>query len=527
MMGPKHAPTADHTTRREFLNAAATAVAAGALVGAVPRRAWPAGGEVDTATSELWGEAGERWSPDGRLPDFSYAGYRRGETLIPDVPVAANIRDFGALGDGEHDDTGALRRAIANTDEGAILLPAGRYRITDILEIRKGGVVLRGEGPEQTTLDCPRPLNAIRPNWGATTSGRRTSNYSWSGGIVSVRGDFQHDLLTNVTAPAVRGSQTVRAADASMLAVGQVVELHQRDQENDSLAEYLYAGQPGPTAKLNGRTRVSLAAQVIRVDGDRVTLDRPLPFDVRTQWRPRLLRFEPTVSEVGIEDLAFQFPVEPYEGHFTEVGYNALALTNVAHCWVRNVRILHCDSGIFARSRFSTFENVVFVSDREPERSRQATGHHGLSTSGHDNLFTGFDFGTRFMHDITVTSQASGNVFAAGRGKDICFDHHKRAPFANLFTDIDLGAGTRMYQCGGGADLGRNSAAWTTFWNIRAAGPQRWPPRSFGPDLMNFVAVKSEQMEVTEPDGKWFEVIDPSRVQPQNLHTAQLRRRLA
>jgi hypothetical protein len=218
--------------------------------------------------------------------------------------------------------------------------------------------------------------------------------------------------------------------------------------------------------------------------------------------------------------------VQRYEGHFTELGHNALALTNVANCWVRNLRIVHSDSGIFTRSRFSTFANIVYISERQPEQSRQATGHHGASFSGHDNVFTGFDFRTRFMHDITVTSQASGNVFSGGRGVDMCFDHHKRAPFANLFTDIDLGAGTRMYQSGGGADLRLHSAAWTTFWNVRAERPQRWPRRSFGPDLMNLVAVTTREPQVIEPNGKWLEVIDPQAIRPQNLHHAQLERRL-
>ncbi len=51
--------------------------------------------------SELWGEKGERRDPRGRLPDFSYAGYHMGEKPIPDVPVRANVKKFGAKGDGE------------------------------------------------------------------------------------------------------------------------------------------------------------------------------------------------------------------------------------------------------------------------------------------------------------------------------------------------------------------------------------------------------------------------------------------
>ena len=33
--------------------------------------------------SLLWGRDGERWQPDSRLPDFSYAGYYRGEKPLP------------------------------------------------------------------------------------------------------------------------------------------------------------------------------------------------------------------------------------------------------------------------------------------------------------------------------------------------------------------------------------------------------------------------------------------------------------
>ena len=36
--------------------------------------------------SDLYGASGEKWNPTGRLPDFSWAGYRSGEP-IPAVPV--------------------------------------------------------------------------------------------------------------------------------------------------------------------------------------------------------------------------------------------------------------------------------------------------------------------------------------------------------------------------------------------------------------------------------------------------------
>src|SRR5215203_3630950 len=62
-----------------------------------------AGGASTTtcAHSSLWGAAGERWEPAGRLPDFSYAGYRAGEAELPTPQARWDLkRDFGARGDG-------------------------------------------------------------------------------------------------------------------------------------------------------------------------------------------------------------------------------------------------------------------------------------------------------------------------------------------------------------------------------------------------------------------------------------------
>jgi hypothetical protein len=475
--------------------------------------------------SKLWGERGEHWEADGRLPDFSFAGYRRGEAPIPDVPVAASVRDFGAKGDGTTDDTAAFKKAIERTPRGAIAIPPGRYLITDILEINKPNLVLRGAGPDKTTLVLPKPLNDVKPNMGATTGGRATSNYSWSGGFVWVRGDFRSNELAKITAPAARGDTTLTVSSAKKLKVGQDVEVRQDDEPGNTLAAHLYGGQPGDTGKLNGRTRASLTARVTAINGARITLDRPLRFDVDDRWKPRVLAFDPTVREVGIEGIRFEFPVQPYAGHFTELGHNAITIQAAADCWVRDIAIDHCDSGIFVGGRFCTVDGVAYRSDRSPDKANN-TGHHGATLSGDDNLFTRFDLGQRFIHDLTVTSSAAGNVFSAGRGVDLAFDHHKRAPHANLFTNLDTGAGTRVWRSGGGDQLGKHTAAWVTFWNVRAAQPQSWPPERFGPDLMNLVGLPSTQPAVTEPNGKWFEPIDPKELTPSDLHKAQLERRL-
>lgn len=476
--------------------------------------------------SGLWGRAGEHWTPESRLPDFSYAGYRRGEETLPTRQATANVKAFGAVGDGLADDTAAFQKAIDASKGQVIRVPAGRYRITDFLTIRHRGTVLQGAGAEESVLFFPIPLNTIKPNWGATTSGQRTSNYSWSGGFLQVIGSLPLQPLARVTAPAKRGDRTLPVSDSGKFKAGDHVVLRLTDTPDKSLASHLYAGDPGPLDQLKG-TRESFACRVTKVDAEagRIEFDRPLRTDVRTAWQPVLCVAASSVEEVGVEDLGFEFPNTPYRGHFTEVGYNAIAVSGARNCWLRNLHIHNCDSGMFLSGVNLTAQGILITSDRPIEKSRQAAGHHGLTLGGQDNLLRDFEFRTRFMHDITMTRGSAGNVVTLGRGLDLCFDHHKYGPHANLFCELDLGQGSRMFQSGGGADLGRHSAAYETFWNIRARQPQSWP-EGWGPDLMNFVGVQGRGTSQTSPQGRWFETIDPALLRPANLYTAQLARRL-
>jgi Pectate lyase superfamily protein len=157
------------------------------------------------------------------LPDFSYAGYGRGERPIPDYPRGVSVRNFGAKGDGQTDDTKAFQKALAEVASGAVEVPPGRYVITDFLEIKRSRTLLRGADPKNTVLFFPKPLNEIKPDWGATTTGQRTSNYSWSGGFVVIRGSFQSGTLTEIVQRAKRGSRRVQVARVPALRVGREV----------------------------------------------------------------------------------------------------------------------------------------------------------------------------------------------------------------------------------------------------------------------------------------------------------------
>ncbi len=479
------------------------------------------------APSPLWGERGENWSPQGRLSDWSFAGYHSGEAPLPTPAVVGNVRDFGARGDGVTDDTAAFQRAIAATENGALLVPAGRYALSDILHIRKSNFVLRGEGPQKSVLLFTKALEQIKPLAQATTGGRPTSGYSWGGGLVWVQGKIGGDDLGLVKTPSARGAHVIELATPAPVEVGQRIEIRQQDGGDKSLLDTLYSGQTGDTAKIEiKRVRTSFVSRVTAVDGARMTLERPLRTDIDPKWGANARLYTPTVSEVGVENLGFEFPNLSYQGHFTEQGFNPLAFSSASDCWARDLRIFNADSGPFLGvSNFVTVQNITFDADRAPDK-RGHRGHHGL-TMGNDTLLRDFDYRVKFIHDISVDHGAAGNVASNGRGVDLSFDNHRDSPHANLYTNIDIGEGSDMYRSGGGNALGKHSAAWSTWWNIRSKRPQKYPSADFGPDSLNFVGVTSDEKPIADKDGRWFQPLAPDGLQPADLYEAQLARRLA
>jgi hypothetical protein len=87
-----------------------------------------------------------------RLPDSVYpqSHFNPGATKFPIL----NVKDFGAVGDGVHDDTAAIQATIDfayNHQHQAVYLPAGKYKTSSTLYLDAPGVNWRaGGGPNMT-----------------------------------------------------------------------------------------------------------------------------------------------------------------------------------------------------------------------------------------------------------------------------------------------------------------------------------------------------------------------------------------
>lgn len=435
--------------------------------------------------------AGDAQSILDRLPDYSQAG-----TVIPtDQPITARARDFGALPDDDHDDTAALRQALATMPPGVLLLDPGVYHLSDRLLIHRSGIVLRGSGTDSTILHFTRSLEDIEPKPTTNTGGRPVSAYSWSGGLIEIHGTrlergprigplIPTDQPTIFLAPDI---------DTSTLKPGQRVVMLLRDDDARSLTQTLNGQTLNDTGKFNPPT-VAQPTVIKSIDGQRIEIQPPpIPLSALAAWKP-LLTEDRTLRDSGVEDLTIRFPVTSYEGHFTERGWNGISMVGTSACWVRNVNIDNPDSGIFVGAGHrNTLANIRFRSERPDTLSD--TGHHGITLSGVLNLASDCRFDTRFIHDLTITAGSYMNVFERIVAKDLSIDPHKRAPSFNLFADIDAGAGTRLYRHGGGDELGRPCGIGNVLWNIRAERDPGLPPDHWAPADLVLVHVSNESTD--------------------------------
>jgi len=483
--------------------------------------------------SALWGASGELWSTESRLPDFSFAGYHAAEAAVPDLPVRGNVKDFGAVGDGLTDDSAAFQRAIAAVSDGALFIPAGRYRLTRVLKVYGDHRVLRGEGRERTVLYFPDSLSKVaqrdhklRPPAGS---------WSWSGGFLSFEGGNADKAVARIRRPARRGERVLTLSTVKGLHVGSWIRLCQVDPDG-SLGWSLYGGRAPSPASLRRQRLIDFSSRIVKIYGKTLTLDRPLRIDVRLDWNPVLIPEAPTTRDVGIEELTIEFPDDRYAGHHHEPGYNAIEFSGVIDGWVRRVTIMNADNGVFLRegTKFCLIENLRLGAG--PRRLGEATetgdedsphglaaGHHGILITGlsQDNRVTQFRIDVPFIHDLSVENLAAGNVFDSGQALDLSLDHHRRAPYENLFTDLQTGQGRRLWECGGDESDGWPSGVRETFWNIRTSVPVPLPSWAV---MANFIGLSLIE-PIPSVDG--VENIPPDRLQPSNLYLAQRDRRLS
>ena len=354
--------------------------------------------------------------------------------------------------------------------------------------------------------------------------------------MLQIVGEVRGAKVADVVGKAKRGEKILQVSSARSIRAGQFIRLRMRNPADNSLGCHLYA----EVGCLNTERRRWYSGRVVdwvvpveSIDGNSITLVRPLRLDVRDHWSPEIWSFDPSVQESGIENMTIQFSGEPYAGHNDEQGHYAVFLQDAYNCWIRDVAIVDADRGIEVSGGYNTISGVTLrARARTPKLTANvyATGHFGLSAGrprAQDNLFMDSHIETVFVHNLSVSSFANGNVFSRIRSQVPHFDHHGGGPYENLFTEITLTRAAEDLFKSGGNRADEPNGTRTTLWNVMyqgALGIGKSENKLPGLNIVGVGGLASVKPEQSSAHW-WIESWSGADTQPPNLYEAQLKNR--
>ena len=321
---------------------------------------------------------------------------------VPNVPVVANVRDFGARGDRVTDDAPAFQAAIAAVrGAGAVFIPAGTYLLKSTLRMRSG-VVLRGAGVNDTHLTINHSGNAIEFS------------------------TFQRGTWVDVLDGLHKGSNVILVSDGSRFLAGAYGEIQ---QDNDPAVMYTNPDWDQPWAQ----NAVGQVFRVAAVSGNVLILESPFNIGFDPALHP-VARPQGLLDNAGLENLHLK--------RADTSDTNMVSMQNVAHVWL--VRVW---SELAAKSH--VYVNTGYRVEVRDSEFRDATdyggGGHGYGvelithTTGalvQNNIFR------HLRHSMMVHVGANGNVFGYNYSREpqseadwipVDVSVHGHYPFANLF----------------------------------------------------------------------------------------------
>ena len=487
------------------------------------------------------------------LHDFSYAGYHFGEDSLPIHNTGwkrINVTEFGAIADDQIDDTYAIRKAIKQADSikvpVVIEFPKGIFNIKEILILKRNNLIMRGAGSgvNGTVLKIMRPMKEmsepkliselkqeIRENDMRTDEGDFYSPFSWTGGVIwfDAPTEILAEPLTEITSVTQRGDHTVTVQSALFLYIGQVVQVRWYDLGGgDPIIPHIFNSEINSLP--NGfRNKWPSAPQVWQnltiqaIKGRKVTFKEPINHDIRNKWKPQIRKVG-FVSEVGFDGFTIEFPSSVYAGRHREDGYNAIYINKALHSWVRDVKIVNCDSGIIVdNSKNITVKSVKIIG---------RGGHYSLMARNSDQvLFRDFEISTDTILYPSLNKNCRTTVFTHGKVDGAQLDQHNGMNHLNLWDNIEIsGVLGNLWGHGGSVQDKPAHAAFNVSWNLRFNPQQNVPIRvndvTNGPSTYFIGLTSNAPLMFKYGPNAYIEGSNQPNIATPSLYDYQLNRRI-
>lgn len=517
------------------------------------------------------------WTPgfadqEGRfLHDFSYAGYRRGEVVLPeaagrvfDVTQAPYLADAS----GVKDATAAIQSALdaaAQAGGGVVYLPAGTYRVsppdgaTAALRVEGSNLVLRGAGVEKTRIfnDAvamrSKRVIEVKPKnapWWFSEPGRDNASA------------LSRDALKPTLRLAVEKPSIFKAGDRVIVRIDPTP----RFIEEVGMTGKWTVDETMPKSKRNNLTLVYVR-RVVAVESDELVLDVPTRLPLRLADRARVQKLGGAeLSETGLEDFSIGMKQHPATEWSAEEGFEkpgtgpydvhlsyAITFEGTENCWLRRVRSyappgndanvhLLSNGVLMGRGRFLTVAECDF---RFPQYRGGGGNGYMYVLHGNEGLIRDCHAeGGRHNYDFGLMT-ASGNVIHRCTAKDgrLFSDFHMYLSAANLVDNVtcdgdSFEANFRPY---GGTPMHGMSTTQSVFWNLNgmrySSETVAWEASSFKrkPSLVltkglrdiSIIGTRGPASAVAADAGAFVEGIGKGdTLEPGSLYADQLARRL-
>ncbi|MCK9477935.1 MAG: discoidin domain-containing protein [Firmicutes bacterium] len=376
------------------------------------------------------------YTPDhrgNRLLDYSQVGYKMGEEPIPNIPIAEVIEPA------EGDDGLRIQEAVdricelpirSNGFRGALLIKKGRYEIGDSVYVRKGGIVIRGEG--QT---C-EGTNIVATG----SKSRDTFVFTGGGGAKAIKGSEREILDLYVPL----GARNMRVENASDFRVGDKVIIrrlgteswiHEINMDTIALRDPQNPGLTQQWAPFD----LDFERTITDITNDIISVDVPLGSPIEKTWGGGLVvkySDDDRIENVGIENIYFQSefksPTDERHADFS------VTFNNAINGWARDITMQYYRHG-FRVERGARNITLCDNTAIDPRSVIAGGRRYGFYILGQMNLVTRC-YARDYRHSFVFTSRVQGpNVFyeCVSENDHSSSEPHHRWSVSGLYDNVN------------------------------------------------------------------------------------------
>lgn len=462
------------------------------------------------------------------IPDFSGAGYRGGGVRLPEVPVQVELEapegDAGALIQAAIDKVAAMP-ADGQGFRGTVLLKKGVYRIEGSISIRTSGIVLRGEGTDESgtvllgTGDTRRTLVIIEGESGAVPVDNTETDIA--------------DLYVPV------GARSFRVNSAYRFQVGDSVLIKRRGNEafiQEIGMDRILQRPTDPNSTKQWQPFDLLFDRVItEIDGNRITVDAPITCPIESRWGGGTIALytdDGRIQNVGVENLRGRSEFDPTvtveeEGtiHYVDENHagNFITFHNVKNGWVRDFTAANFGFDVVTVKSGSKWITIQDGANESMVSVVTGGRRSPFSANGQCCLFQRLT-SREDRHAFVLGARVCGpNVFLHCSTSEWynTIEPHQRWSVGGLFDNVggSIAIQDRQYYGSGHGWSGAFYTAWNTSGELVVQKPPTAQNWSFG-----HVGAKGKEAFPPREQGAWISL--GQHVEPQSLYLQQLKERL-